>query len=147
MQKKRDLLCEVYQKKITDHEARLVFEAAQHEFHHGALEIAPGLYLTLSFAELTLLLLYGLPYSFVAKWRYEGWPKTCAMCGKPIDIDADGWNFNRSLKIDDCEIKDTLTCMDCGRILIKESEKIAKQQSQQQSKQHSKQKSKTKRDK
>ena len=142
-----DILHDVYYNLLTDQQANIILEQAYEDFHDGKLKLDPRVYACMTYSELTLLLLYGLPYSFVAKWRYEGWPKTCAMCGKPIDIDADGWNFNRSLKIDDCEIKDTLTCMDCGRILIKESEKIAKQQSQQQSKQHSKQKSKTKRDK
>ena len=117
MQKKRDLLDEVYKKKITDDDARLIFENAQYEFHYGKLEIAPGLYLQLSFAELTLLLLYGLPYSFIAKWRYEGWPTSCAMCDKSINADLDGWSFIRSLKIKNVEIENTLVCLKCADVL------------------------------
>ena len=117
MQKKRDILDEVYKKIITDDDARLIFEEAQYEFHYGKLEIAPGLYLKLSFAELTLLLLYGLPYSFIAKWRCEGWPTSCAMCDKPIDADLDGWSFSRSLKVRGVEVKDTLTCLKCADVL------------------------------
>ncbi|HLB93723.1 MAG TPA: hypothetical protein VJJ81_00605 [Candidatus Babeliales bacterium] len=127
MQKKRDLLYEVYKKSITDEDARLIFEKAQYEFHYGNLEIAPGLYLKLSFAELTLLLLYGLPYSFIAKWRYEGWPTSCTMCNKSIDADLDGWSFSRSLKVGGVEIKNTLICLDCCQVLIKKSEKAAEQ--------------------
>jgi hypothetical protein len=34
---------------------------------------------------------HGVPFEELAEWRYEGWPSTCARCGRPIDVEAYGW--------------------------------------------------------
>lgn len=114
-----DILHDVYYNLLTDQQANIILEQAYEDFHARKLKIDPREYVCMTYSELTLLLLYGLPYSFIAKWRYEGWPKTCAMCNKPIDTELDGWSFNKYLKVGDIEVKNTLTCPDCCRILIK----------------------------
>lgn len=44
----------------------------------------------LSQAEATAVL-HGVPYGVVARWRYDGWPTVCCVCGRELHIDAFGW--------------------------------------------------------
>ena len=112
-----DILHNIYYNRLTDQQANIILEQAYEDFHAGKLKIDPREYTNMTYSELTLLLLYSLPYSFIAKWRYEGWPTSCAMCDKPIDADLDGWSFSRSLKVRGVEVKDTLTCLKCADVL------------------------------
>ncbi len=33
----------------------------------------------------------GASLSLLAKWRYEGWPNSCRICGKAIEFEKYGW--------------------------------------------------------
>lgn len=39
---------------------------------------------------------HGASFEEIASWRYDGWPSTCAICGKPLDVNAFGW-FARAI--------------------------------------------------
>jgi len=35
--------------------------------------------------------LHGMPVNVLAKWRYEGWPNVCTMCGRKLDYQREYW--------------------------------------------------------
>ena len=88
---KRDLLKEVYDGKLTDEEAADIFEQYLDE---SRVEWGHRDALMLSHYELTAERF--APFSAIAKWRYEGWPQRCPICGGKIVIENYGWEADRS---------------------------------------------------
>jgi hypothetical protein len=97
--KKLDVLKDLYEGCISEHEAYDVQDRALEDFKAGEIKgqiidgertFDLGGYLGLTRPEWSALC-HGVPYTTVAKWRYEGWPAKCAECGKEIIPENFGW--------------------------------------------------------
>ncbi len=74
----RDLLKEVYEKKITEKEAQdfwLNVEGADYFEQIGIKTLKER------------LAVHSIPFKVIAKWRYEGWPNICFICKEICDMD------------------------------------------------------------
>lgn len=106
---KRDILKEIYEKKITEKEASDFLKKALESEEDNAVNLM-GLNLE---NEWTALMLHDISYAVLAKWRYEGWPSICAICHEKLDIDKGGWKAFRSLKINNKILKNVLAHWEC----------------------------------
>ena len=81
----RDILKELYENKVTEQEAQAFYDSIM---LHPTDEITmPERFIGLQDnKEFQALLIYDIPLKTVAKWRYEGWPTNCALCGKECDV-------------------------------------------------------------
>ena len=116
---KRDILYEIYNKLLTDQQARILVEQAYEDHYAGKSTISVREYANISFDELTALTLHGINFMDIAKFRYEGWPNRCMLCGKNIifGLNGTGWWVYRSQLIRGKIIKNALVCLKCADIL------------------------------
>lgn len=102
---RRDLLYEVYHKKISKKEALNIVN----EYLNVDIVNPISDYLNIHLqTEWTALVLWEMDIKTVAKWRYEGWPKTCSLCNKSIDVHKDLWKAKKSIIIKGKRTKNVL---------------------------------------
>lgn len=89
--KKIDILDKLYKKKISQEEADATYVNVFDKYNRGILKTDPIKLLCLSHKENIAIRLHKISFGILAKWRYEGWPKTCAICGKPVAIGNVDW--------------------------------------------------------
>ncbi len=89
--KKIDILDKLYKKMITQREAEAIYVDVFDKFNRGILKTDPVKLLCLSHKEKIAIRLHDISLKVLAKWRYEGWPKTCAICDKPVAIGKVDW--------------------------------------------------------
>ena len=82
----RDILEEVYKGLIAVDEAHDIFDEILASDETDSVFDLLGFSLTESSAYC-----HGADFDDVAKWRYEGWPDSCAVCGKKIVPEEGGW--------------------------------------------------------
>lgn len=82
---KHDILDELARGKISPKEAQRIHDEA---LAAGTIGLGEGL--GMSNAEYTAHC-HGVWFNELAKWRQNGWPTTCAACGKSIDVSKFGW--------------------------------------------------------
>jgi hypothetical protein len=82
---KIDLLFELYHGKISSDEAYDIFDEAV-----GSHIVEFPEYLGFDPTEWTAIC-HAMSLGTVARWRYEGWPDVCTICGKKIDVPNYGW--------------------------------------------------------
>ncbi len=82
---KRDILRELADGAVSPEEAERIYDAIMNA---GKMDFAEAL--GLNTLEATAYG-YGVEFPELAKWRKEGWPNKCALCGKSIDIPNGGW--------------------------------------------------------
>jgi hypothetical protein len=92
---KIDILREIYDGNMTDEAADDLYENLFKKYHQGMLSMTVEKFLCFSRSEQTALVMYGIPYSVLARWRYEGWPNVCRICGKSMNIEDGGWRARR----------------------------------------------------
>ncbi len=92
---KRNLLKEIYEKKITEKEAEDIWLNVEGSNAYAQIGIN-------TYKE--RLAVDAIPFKILAKWRYEGWPTVCAICNKPCDMDKNEgypvkkWRVNNKIK-------------------------------------------------
>ncbi len=116
---KRDILHEVYNKKLTDQQARDLVEQAYEANHIGKLTISAREYASMSFDEFTALTFHNLSFTDIAKLRYENWPYKCVTCDRNIIFgpNGTGWWIYRSQLIRGKLIRNALVCLKCADVL------------------------------
>ena len=78
-----DLLKKVYDGEISTDDAYGLLEPGGETQSHDQLGISD--------IEATALL-YGVSIDDIARWRYQGWPEKCAICGSKLSrLDEGGW--------------------------------------------------------
>jgi hypothetical protein len=82
---KRNLLKELYDGNISVEQAYDIYDAAVNASVGDWAEP-----LELSDAEATAYA-HGVGFAELARWRYEGWPNVCPICGKEIEVEKFGW--------------------------------------------------------
>jgi protein-disulfide isomerase-like protein with CxxC motif len=87
----KNLLKELYEKKITEDQAWDIFNDIVDEFHDGLIKKDPFVEAMLDKYEATANA-HGADFNVIAKWRYEGWPTICYKCKKPLDYKEFGWS-------------------------------------------------------
>lgn len=98
--KKRDLLQEVYQGKVSEKEAQKIIYQYRDTYKAENIEVPITEYLNIEFDnEWTAIKFWDMKIKTVATWRYEGWPDICAACNKPIDVNKDLWKAAKSIMI------------------------------------------------
>lgn len=101
--KKIDLLKEVYEGRLTDDEAEEVYMSYMYQCE-GEWDFLDLLTLSRNECNANASSVY---WSSIAKWRYEGWPDLCRVCGKPLVLDKWGvW-------LDDSQEDEWLMHLDC----------------------------------
>ena len=84
--KKRNLLEEVYQGKLSINDARKIYVEVLKSDHQTEISEILGL----NDLELNALS-QGATMASLIKWRYEGWPNKCSQCGRQLDLQKFGW--------------------------------------------------------
>lgn len=109
----RDILREIYEGKITEKEANVLVDqalddAATQDFSLMGFDLQ---------TEWTAIALYGISYTTVAKWRYEGWPNNCIICAEKIIVKDGNWKAFSSVLINDTIKRNLMVHWDCcGKI-------------------------------
>ncbi len=85
-----DLLNMVYQNKISAEEAQIILDDTISDFHSGKLKIVIPSELMLDNYEWTAIC-HGIDLNILAKWKMEGWPQKCSLCGRKLDYRKYGW--------------------------------------------------------
>lgn len=93
-----DILKRLYENQISEKEAEKIVDEMIERFHAGKLKNSIEEIFQLDTYEYTAWM-YGASLRIIAKWRYEGWPKRCAVCRNKLDYKKGGWfvEFNRLL--------------------------------------------------
>ena len=86
----RDILKEIYEQKITEEQAYSLKDQVVDKFHEGRFKTSIANELNMDKYEWTAKC-HGIDFDIIAKWRYEGWPKICSKCKKPINYKDFGW--------------------------------------------------------
>lgn len=87
-----DVLALLGSGKITEDEAHDWIDAAVETFH---LEGYPAIEERIGFSEREMQArCLGVSVSQRAKWRKEGWPTKCSLCGESLDLDRQHWFAN-----------------------------------------------------
>jgi hypothetical protein len=84
--KKRNVLKEIYERKITEVQAEEILNAVLDSPEAGLVATLLGF----SNVEWTAYA-QGGSLDEIATWRYVGWPKNCVICGLPISVGSFGW--------------------------------------------------------
>ncbi len=63
--------------------------------------------------EATAFVLHNISYATLAKWRYEGWPNTCIICGKKFSVKDDTWRAFRNIRFQGKLKRNVMTHWDC----------------------------------
>ncbi len=74
-----DILKRLYENQISEKEAEKIVDEMIERFHAGKSKNSIEEILQLDTYEYTAWM-YGASLRIIAKWRYEGWPKRCAVC-------------------------------------------------------------------
>jgi hypothetical protein len=82
----RDVLSEINAGTMTVDDAYDILDALL----DSAESSGYGYKLGLSHRELTAFV-HSVGFAELARWRRDGWPQVCRLCGEPIDHDAFGW--------------------------------------------------------
>ncbi|CAM6000386.1 unnamed protein product [Sphagnum balticum] len=103
----------IYAHTITEEEANDLVEqalelAATQDFSALGFDIQ---------TEWTAIALHGISYTTAARWRYEGWPNKCIICGEMIDINDDSWRAFTTRMIHNRLEKDVIAHWDCSEDL------------------------------
>ena len=111
--KKRDILREIYDKKITEKQAEALVEealekAATQDFDLLGFDLG---------TEWTALALHGISYKTVARWRYEGWPNVCVVCKKKLDVKNGNWMALKSVLIHNQAKRNVIVHWDCKKAI------------------------------
>jgi hypothetical protein len=114
-----DIIHEVHNGKLSDQQAAEFLDQIYENFNSGKLPMNPHEYLCMTYQELTALLMHGLYFTDIAKFRYDGWPNKCMLCSKNIIFGAGGTGFwtYRSQLIRGKLIKNALVCLKCADVL------------------------------
>ena len=87
----RDLLKELYEKKITLDQAYDIFDDIVDKSHRAIIKNDPFIEAMFDKYEATANA-HGADFDVIAKWRYEGWPTICSKCKKPLNYKVFGWS-------------------------------------------------------
>ena len=92
--KPRDVLKEILEGKIDEDKADVFFDEVVEYIHSNPSlsedDCWPSKWLCLTRVEWTAVGT-GTPFTTVADWRKNGWPKSCFKCGKTIIPENFGW--------------------------------------------------------
>jgi len=105
---KRNILKEIYEKKITEQDAYDFYEQVMNTDIKNV-----ETFLGCSISEWTAFIWNWVPLSTIAQWRYEGWPDICAICGKNIVIEKGEWTILKEEKINNKIVKNVIVHCDC----------------------------------
>jgi hypothetical protein len=83
---RRDLLKEIYKKNISEEQGEDMISATLRSHQAAKIQDILGL----NNIEWTAHA-QGASLSEIASWRYQGWPKFCAICGASICVKDFGW--------------------------------------------------------
>jgi hypothetical protein len=119
---KRDILLEVYNHQISSQDAQDLYELLFEKFHEGKLLMHAEEYLCFSVCERTAIVLYGIPFDAIAKWRYEGWPTECALCSKRLSVGKEPWGACTKFRIEGKEHFNILFHWDCYRYMARDDD-------------------------
>lgn len=107
--KNKDILKEIYSQRITEKEAQSLFDKIIDEGLGSPSEL---MMLNLR-KEYTAILLHDMPFTTVARWRYEGWPSKCAICGKDLNLEQGNWRAFHEIMINGVMQRDVMTHWNC----------------------------------
>lgn len=105
---KRDILQELAKGKISPEEAQQIFDAVLHD---GKMGLGEGV--GMDNAEYTANC-HGVGLPELAKWRKDGWPDECVVCGEHIDVPNFGW-MAKELGPDQDHVLEHVQCPTTGR--------------------------------
>lgn len=103
-----DILSELGEGKISPEEAQKIFDAT---LDAGKMGLGDGL--GMSNAEYTAYC-HAVGLAEIAKWRKDGWPDKCAVCGERIDVPNFGW-MAKELGPDQDHVLEHIQCPTTGR--------------------------------
>lgn len=83
---RRDILKDLHDGSATLIEIESCYDATMDSAHGGRVPELLGL----SSPEYSALA-HGVHFDVLSKWRYSGWPTTCLVCDKEIDIAEEHW--------------------------------------------------------
>jgi hypothetical protein len=87
-----DLLALIYRGEIELEQAERIFDDELDKIHCG--EAPPDWRKTLGFSnEEATAYAHGADLEDLVKLRYEGWPKVCSRCKRPLNHRVDNWLF------------------------------------------------------
>ena len=81
-----DFLKRVYGKELTEDEAEEIYDNIMEHGHNDSWQEV----LSMNTTEATAFM-HGASFAEIARWRYEGWPTHCPVCGESLDISGGGW--------------------------------------------------------
>lgn len=109
-----DVLKEVYQGTISAVDAKSLYKELFQKYHKNELKIHAEDYLCFSIFERTAIILHGIQFDAVAKWRYEGWPTECVVCKEPLNVLKGNWGALPKLKMHSKVYSNVLIHWDCN---------------------------------
>jgi len=83
--KKIDILARIHDGSITSDEAWSIHDSI---IYDGVVNFQDVMMLTLLEHR---AFCHGVNYDELSRWRYGGWPSTCQICGREIDINREHW--------------------------------------------------------
>ena len=82
----RDILKELHEGTSTLDDIEQYYDAVMDSEHGGRVPELLGLT-----ADEYTASAHGVYFDVLSRWRYEGWPTNCLVCGKPIEIANAHW--------------------------------------------------------